>query len=213
MPGIMRSQLNAEDLPVDRNRRLHGLVLFAVLIVVLTGVAARTPSSGRLLALSDMPHGWTDYAVSSTNPPSIDNCGHKRPSGPSPVDVAADAWAKDAQEGPIFGERIERFASPAEAKRAATSSSLRLPCTWTSADGAHLETVRVAAPKFGANSRIELVKNLDPPGSFNYEVAMRSGDTLVLAVLNSRGANRPLLDRLLAKAWRAATGDRRSTSA
>jgi len=118
---------------------------------------------------------------------------------------------KDAQEGPIFGERIER--STARPRRSACNlirfaSAMHMDIR----DGAHLETVRVAAPKFGANSRIELVKNLDPPGSFNYEVGMRSGDTLVLAVLNSRGANRPLLDRLLAKVWRVATSDRKTSA-
>jgi hypothetical protein len=57
----------------------------------------------------------------------------------------------------------------------------------------------------GDDSVLRLVTNLDRSDSYNYEVAVRSGDMLVNAVLNVRQPNRALLDDLIQRAWRRAT--------
>ncbi len=51
---------------------------------------------------------------------------------------------------------------------------------------------------------VYLVTSRDRLGSFNYEVAIVSGDTVVGAVLNTRTPDRVLLDQLVGIAWEKA---------
>lgn len=122
---------------------------------------------------------------------------------PAPIDAARAAWARDPANGPIFGERIERYQKGMATRWLAHTAQGSPSCDWTES-GTHWRASVEAPPALGIESRVTLITNLDRPDSYNYEVAVRSGDVLLRAVLNVRKSDRPLLDDLLKRAWQRA---------
>jgi len=122
---------------------------------------------------------------------------------PGAIEAARTAWARDPTNGPIFGERIERYQKGMATKWLAQTAQGSPSCEWTEA-GTHWRASVEAPPTVGIEGRITLITNLDRPDSYNYEVAVRSGDVLLRAALNVRRPDRPLLDDLLKRAWRRA---------
>ena len=78
-------------------------------------------------------------------------------------------------DGPIFGERIERF-DDSDTVDTLVQYPLDVPCTFTREDGTRWRTERVDAFELGDNARVYLVRSLDRPDSFNYEVVIASDD-------------------------------------
>jgi hypothetical protein len=80
-------------------------------------------------------------------------------------------------------------------------TTVDLPCTFTTDDGARWRTESRPPPTVGRDGRVYLVSSLDRSDSYNYEVAIVSGDVALRAVLNTRHPDRELLDELIAIAW------------
>ena len=122
---------------------------------------------------------------------------------PGAIEAARAAWARDPTDGPIFGERIERYQKGMAAKWLAQTAQGLPSCEWTEAGNRWRASVE-APPTVGVEGRVTLITNLDRPDSYNYEVAIRSGDILLRVALNVRQPDRPLLDDLLERAWKRA---------
>ncbi len=115
------------------------------------------------------------------------------------MDSASTAWAVDPDNGPIVGERIERFADPGAAL-SVLDEQLVVPCDFESADGSGWHTERLSPPAGVDSGRVFLVTSRDRPDSFNYQAAVIDGSVAMLVSLNSRTENRDLLDEILATA-------------
>lgn len=144
---------------------------------------------------------WTSFRVSS-NAPKVNLCG-KTVDVPEPIRKTAIAWIRDPNDGPIFGERIEVYKAGDAEKRLGASKLPKDSCDW-SRDGANWRSTFEKPLDLGDDSRLTLITSRDRPDSFNYEMAVRSGDVLVLTVLNIRAENRELADQLCMLAWNKA---------
>jgi hypothetical protein len=186
-------------------------VLVAFLAVATTTAASmtRNSSSGTLaeglVDGTDLPGAWVAYDTGGRQPSRRDLCGHSTKRR-TPQDTASTAWAITPDNGPIFGERLERYANAAQVKRFLDGlKKLKVPCNWANPDdGTHWRTKRLVPPRVGGTGEIFLVTSRDRTDSFNYQVTLASGDTLLRGVLNSRHADRALLDRLIKIAWKKA---------
>ncbi len=174
---------------------------FVVLVFAFVGCGTgdATPSlSAGLVRAADLPGEWTPFT--SGPRPKSDLCGEAlAESKPLPVDSASTAWAVDPDDGPILGERIERFAD-AGAALSVLFEQLVVPCDFESADGSRWRTERLSPPAGVDSGRVFLVTSRDRPDSFNYEAAVIDGPVAILVSLNSRTENRDLLDEILATA-------------
>lgn len=179
-------------------RRRAGVVLVTVLLV---GCGSNDSGSIQqaLVSADDLPGNWSYFEPSTPSGTDSDLCGEPR-ERPIPIDSAANAWALTPDDGPIFGERIERY-SDDDRVSALLEQPLETPCTFTQNDGTRWRTEELESLELGDRARVFLVTSLDRPDSFNYEVAVVSGDVVVLAVLNTRRPNRELLDELVRIAW------------
>jgi hypothetical protein len=161
------------------------------------------PLSAGLLHVSDLTGKWTSFTPARSRP-KVNMCGEPfAASAPLPVDTASVAWAVDPNNGPIIGERIERFAN-SNAAISVLDKQLGVPCDYTSADGSRWHTERLSPPTSADGSRMFLVTSRDRPDSFTYQAAVINGPVAILLVLNSRTANRHLLDDVLATAMHRA---------
>jgi hypothetical protein len=143
---------------------------------------------------------WTALAQSSSVPVAK-VCGKLvAPSPPKPASVVADGLIRDPTDGPVFGERIERYAHGDAAKEFVATQRTVAVCKWTES-GTHWSETVLTPPKLGDEARLTLILNLDRPDSFNYEMAVRSGDVVLHAVLNSRTAAQDFATQLLDTAW------------
>ncbi|MET1002390.1 MAG: hypothetical protein ABWZ15_11315 [Acidimicrobiia bacterium] len=182
--------------------------MFVALLIVVTTTAASGPSDSAphplgqgLVGKTDLPGTWFPFETSGQSS-STDLCGRPLRRA-TPQDAASIAWAITPDNGPIFGERLERYSSAGEVKRLHDrTKKLKTPCNWTNPqDGTRWRTVRLTAPRVGQSGQAFLVTSRDRTDSFNYEVTLRSADTWLHVVLNSRRANRALLDELVEAAW------------
>jgi hypothetical protein len=192
----------------SRGRR----VVFALLVLSMSGAAPAFAASssvslaGGLVDTADLPGGWSPYQ----SPPAVatghDLCGRVVLNPVTPVESSSAAWTVTPDNGPIFGERIERYASTAAAKKAvARVRALPSSCSWAdSTSGARWRTQKLSDPKVGGDGCVMLVTSRDRSDSYNYEVVVRSNDIVLHAVLNSRIANRAEVDQLLRIAWNKA---------
>lgn len=153
--------------------------------------------STALVAAQDLPGDWLPFEAESGEGSF---CGVPSPGDAQPEQSAAVAMAIDPDDGPIFGERIERYGS-GDAAMAALRGDLDLPCEFTSTSGSRWRMEALDPPNVGAAGRVFLITSLDRPDSYNYDAAIVSGDVVLLAALNTRQPDRELLDQLIDIAW------------
>jgi len=127
-------------------------------------------------------------------------CGVAPAEAWTPAASAAVAMAVDPEDGPIFGERIERYEDD-NAATVALRAELDLPCEFTSDSGSRWRMEKLEPPRVDAPGRVFLITSLDRPDSYNYEVAVVADDVVLLGSLNVRQPDRELLDRLIQIAW------------
>ena len=184
-------------------RHLGLLATIAVLGAgcVLGGCSSSSPAalSSGLVAGKDLPGIWHPFRVGGS-PAQVNVCNQPLGRRPKPEQTAKTAWAVSPEHGPIFGERIERYA-PGSVAKIKAADKVRLPCDFTATDGSRWRTVRRTPPIEGTSSHVYLVSSRDRSDRFNYEVGIRSGDTYLLAVMNSQKPDRAELDRLVKIAW------------
>jgi hypothetical protein len=178
------------------------------LLIVVAGIIAvssacsssSSPESldAGLITARDLPGSWKAFKVGPI--PKNDVCGDPAGGLPKPRETASVAWAVSPDAGPIFGERLERYAPADTAKILKASRTLALPCDFRN-DGARWRTERLAPPTVGNSGHVYLVTNSDRTDSFNYIAIVRAGDTYLRTILNSRQPARSELDRLVRIAW------------
>jgi hypothetical protein len=188
------------DLRGDRMRpvRAGAWILMVLIFGGACGTAESMPAVELgLVSADELPGDWTAFGAQSGEGPL---CGVMLPDTDVPLKSASVAMAIDPMDGPIFGQRIERYRD-ADAARAALRSDVQLPCEFTSTSGSRWRMERLDPPTVASSGRVFLITSLDRPDSYNYEVAIASGDVVVLAVLNVRQPARELLDELIEIAW------------
>jgi hypothetical protein len=181
------------------------MVMAGILLAVL-GAATAALADGSLAAglvnASDLPGVWASFAAPVLTETGHDLCGARYVGPSKPIEEASTAFAITPDNGPIFGERIERFRDEKSAKRSiAHDDGLKTPCRFTDQQGSRWQTDRLAPPRVGEEGSVLIVKSRDRNHSYNYEVAARSGLIVVRTVLNTRKPSRALLDELVAAAW------------
>jgi hypothetical protein len=137
----------------------------------------RPPLDAGLVDSADLPGTWDSFEPQSDGP-RHDPCGRPVPDHPAALESAAVAWAVDPSDGPIFGERIARY-EDADQAMSVLYSDTALPCDFESPSGARWHAEWLDDPAVGDLGRVYLVTSRDGPDSFNYEVAIVSGDTVV----------------------------------
>jgi hypothetical protein len=176
----------------------------AIVTVVLAAAAcggdAVPALDGGLLRSGDLPAPtWQSSPAQGSSRATV--CGEPlRSDRPAPEDTASIAWARDRNDGPIVGERIERYGSARKAHDVYATKAIVDGCTWTE-DGAHWRAAYADDPDLGDASQVVLITSTDRSDSFNYEVAIRSGDSLVLLVVNLRHPDRRLVNAAVDAAW------------
>ena len=149
---------------------------------------------------SDLPGHWHRFKAGPAS--TTDLCGRPRAPQQRTLDRESIAWAISPENGPIFGERLDQYSNPAAAAKGVEhDTNLTLPGEFTRSDGTRWRTERLRAPGVGHHGQVFLVTSRDRRDSFNYEVAARSGDTVLRVALNSRRSDRRLLERLVGIAW------------
>ena len=182
--------------------RVRRLAVILTCTFLVGGCATRPDSlESRLVRASDLPGQWRSFDARGGGGGSF--CGEITPSSPEPRRSASTAFAVDPDDGPIFGERLEVYEQGEATDVLEASRDLELPCEWTEDGGARWRMTRETPPTVGDGGRVFLITSLDRPDSFNYEVATRSGDELLLVVVNQRTADRALVDQLVEITWRA----------
>jgi hypothetical protein len=189
----------------------HGLAKLSIVMVpLLLACSSASPTTARevksgLLETSQLPAGWHPYRTRGPIP-KRGLCGDPLPENyPKPTRRAAAAWALDATDGPIFGERIETFASRSAAYRTIRLiPATRFPCDFETETG-RWRTEAQAPPRVRGGGTVRLILNRDRTDSYNYEVAIPSGRSVLRMVLNARTPDRALLDALVERAWQRFT--------
>jgi hypothetical protein len=186
------------------SRRLWAIGLTTVLVASCSSGDSGSINAA-LVSAEDLPGTW-EYFESTPSPyRTVDLCGQPR-TRPTPASSAATGWAPTPDDGPIFGERIERFASSDDLDTL-VNHPLDVPCTFTREDGGRWRTEQVEGFELGDDSRVYLVTSLDRPDSFNYQVLIASDAVALLTVLNTRKPDRALLDDLVQIAWSKAVDE------
>ena len=195
---------------VGRPRSLAALVvagLFAIGITASSCTAStRRPSlRSALLSATDLGPSWHLYTPSASSARDVtthDLCGKPKRSNSRHLDSAATAWAVDQTKGPIIGEAIRRYASAADARSVVRASeAVQLPCEFTNAAGTRWRTERLRPPSEGHDGRLFLVRSLDVPDGYNYEVAFTAGPYEIAYVMNVRHPAERDVRNQVAKAW------------
>ena len=133
---------------------------------------------------------------------AYDNCGNPNGLHLRLLESVRTAWAVDPTKGPIVGEIIIRYGSVSDARLAMRrSKSLRLPCEFTKPDGTRWRTERLRPPSEGDDGRVDLVRSLDVPDGYNYEVAFVAGSYWFGYVMNVRQPAEGDVHAQIAKAW------------
>ncbi len=204
-PGaiVINSARVRQTLAMQRGRFIAMAIVIPIASLLACGSsspsAATDPKDG-LLATTQMPKGWHPYPAQALIS-KTDLCGAPFPADiPTPQRQAAAAWTIDPNNGPIFGERVEQYKDGSEF-RASTRDASRFPCEFVQG-GTRWRTTAAAPPRSGSGGSVRLVINQDRTDSFNYEVAIPLGSSVLKMVLNSRVPNRELLDNLVARAYR-----------
>lgn len=171
------------------------------------GSSSTEPSRARLedalIAGDDLPGDWSRYEPQQESSGGPGPCGTKLPSVAEPTVQAATAWAQDPVDGPIFGERIEAYSDGRASERLELRKDLPLPCEWEESGVRWRATVEPPID-LGDDSGLYLIESLTGRKGYNYEVALRRGDVLVLFVLNTREPDRELLEELVRRGWEKA---------
>jgi hypothetical protein len=179
-------------------RRLRAVGLIAVLAASCSSSDSGSIHTA-LVSAEDLPGTWEYFEPTPSPYRTMDLCGQPR-IRPTPASSAATGWAVTPDDGPIFGERIERFASSDDVDTL-VNHPLDVPCTFTREDGGRWRTEQVEGFELGDDSRVYLVTSLDRPDSFNYQVLIASESVALLTVLNTEEPDRALLDDLVQIAW------------
>ena len=182
---------------MHRVRRAGWLCIIALLASACGDSRQPASLSTGLVDAQELPGDWLPFEV---QPGEGSFCGVPSSGDAQPEQSAAVAMAIDPDDGPIFGERIERYGS-GDAAMAALRGDLDLPCEFTSTSGSRWRMEALDPPNVGAAGRVFLITSLDRPDSYNYDAAIVSGDVVLLAALNTRQPDRELLDQLIDIAW------------
>lgn len=185
-------------------RRLPPVILLVIAALLGSASSIAGVERGRssdlaraLVRKRDMPAGWSRYEPRQDGG-GFRVCGEP-PTSRHPRDQESIAFAEDPDYGPIFGERIEIL----DRKKAQSSmkqrQDLALPCEWDQYD-THWQAVAEPTLDVEAENVVYRIDNLSGPSTFNYEVAVRRGGTLLLFVLNTRTQDRELLTHLVDRA-------------
>ena len=184
-----------------------GLSVAALLLVAgpSGATARRRPSdvSGAVLTLGDMPTAWSVYVQPATSP------GVRRTKGtcggpyraPTPTEAEPTAaFALDDDAGPVFGERIERYA-PGHAPATSAGLLRDMPCTRTDGPVRWRATPLRRVHLREADTEY-LLRELSGPFPFTYndEYRVWRGDDVIAVVLSSRTPDRKLAETLARRA-------------
>jgi hypothetical protein len=188
-------------------RRAVWLLLIVACFNGCGGSPANRDLASRLVSQEDLPGAWVPYS-SANSAPTTDLCGRPRSADPVPIETQRAAFAIDPVEGPIYGERIERYGSPAEAeRRVQLASDLPLPCDQDGEEG-RWRTTADTPIRLGADAHLYLTRKPDDTGSFNYTGVFRDGSVVISFVVNTYSSDRPRLERLMTITWEQATQHR-----
>ncbi len=159
-----------------------------------------------VLTAADLPSGdWQPYTPAPNGPGRGRICGIAiDPTRPEPTAEAAGAWATDPTNGPIVGERIERYRA-GDASLALTAERLTstFPCEFDD-QSSHWRDSAVSLQPVGDDTWAYVIESVTGVKGFTYEAIVRRGDDLIKFVLSVRSPNVSLLqdvvDRGLEKA-------------
>jgi hypothetical protein len=160
--------------------------------------------ASRLVSQEDLPGTWVPYSPAKSAP-TTDLCGRPWSADPVPIETRRVAFAIDPTEGPIYGERIDRYVSKAEAeRRVQLAADLPLPCDQDGEEGRWRTTVDTPL-RLGADAHLFLTRKPDDTGSFNHTGLFRDGAVVISFVVNTYSLDRPTLERLMTITWEQAT--------
>ena len=186
-PFTHGSTVSAIRRPGRQNARLATMAL--LVLVACSEVAARaflaTLSSGLVavatcwVARTRTASGRTSTSISATSRSGTVQSHSGRPR----------RRGRCHPTRPIFGERIERYA-PEDVAKIQARVQAHVAVRLHGYGRGRWQTERLAPPTEGTSGPVYLVSTRDRPDRFIYEVAIRSDDTYLLAVMNSQQRNR-----------------------
>src|SRR5262249_41852463 len=109
---------------------------FAAPVAPTAAFAGGGPIADGLVRASDLPGMCVPFTPAAPTEGGHDLCGEPLTGTQQSIDEASIAWAMTPGDGPIFGERIERFQGVKPARQAiAYGEQLRTPCRFTDQQG------------------------------------------------------------------------------